>query len=95
MSRDQAFAFAYDEIERLLRDPSIWVSVAAYVALFKVAHDHGVVLRVDDPFDQDVRNELAVVFEGVESEAAIAMVAPDILGGFECDFELVRRIYLI
>lgn len=94
MSKDQAFAFAYDEMERLLRDPSDWVRSASYVALFKVAIEHEIELRRDDPFDLDARAELERALE-IDTTVVEPQIAPDELGDFELHADLVRSTYLV
>lgn len=94
MSESQAFAFAYDEMERLLRDPSAWVRCAAYVALFKIGHTNGVDLHTGDPFDLEVRAELSSSLAELQASGAMESVSFGDLGGFVQDAADVTTEYL-
>jgi len=94
MNRYQAFAFTYDEMERLLNVSSPWIRCATHIALFKVAHANGVHLKLGDPFESDVRDELRDSLNAVDISTLKDATSVQDLGNFERDAELVHGAYL-
>ena len=62
LNRDQAFGYAYDEMNFPLSSSSTSHRIAAYTALFACAIEYGSRLQDDDPFAQDAREELRAVY---------------------------------
>ncbi len=58
----QAFAYAYDEMDVFLHAEADRTSIEAFTALFFVALKGGVEFVKDDPFTQDVFEELSVAY---------------------------------
>ncbi|BBH31961.1 hypothetical protein [Pseudomonas sp. St290] len=55
----QAFAYAYDEMDALLHSKAYRVRIQAFTALFFVAIREGVTFARNDPFTDDVFEELS------------------------------------
>ncbi len=90
---NQAFGYAYDERESVLRNPSPWVRVAAYTALFKCASKYDVPLLSsdkDDPFIIDLKNELLEVFATYDRLVAIEEIPVD-FRHLQADLVVIRE----
>ena len=91
----QAFAYACDEQESILRNPNPWIRVAAYTALFKCAHKYGVAFgtfKQDDPFSTDLIDELSVVFSTADHLLATEEIPIEFMN-LQKDLVFVREKY--
>lgn len=82
----QAFAYAYDEMDAFLHSKSYKVKVQALTALFFVAIKGGVIFAKNDPFTDDIFEELGAAYSKLSEFA---------LGSAEDDKLMLEHIRLV
>ncbi len=91
----QAFGYLYDEKESVLRNPSIWIRIAAYTSLFKCASNYGVPLDhwdKQDPFVMDVKSEFLEIFASYD-RLLVTEEIPTYFRNMQTDLLFIKEKY--